>query len=402
MRSTSIPLDFPESDQVIYASKNLVAIYCPASETPSRQLVVAFHALQLTQYLDLPRKGQSRETLRAAGLDAVQVVPRGNQWYQYDDIDEMISAVRTISDRYQEVVAYGQSMGAYAAIHTSAALRPAKVLAICPQFSVDPERIAFDSGFKVLAADINFVRDDISKNASKETEFVIAFDQLYKIDSNHYKEYEKNLKNLYRLRMPFCGHGVSESLKHAGMIPGHLLALITDGKSHINTVRQEFRRHRRQVPTYMDAMKLKMAQWHTRNKNLAEASRHAFSLYESTKLFSSLQIFCEAAEKAGTPEQAASRWFFALSALGSDAPSLAYVRAAKFSRLSGEMQVAKSTCLSGLKKFHKDFGIMRELLDIHIEQQNLVEARRLAQHIKDVHGSKAAGVLKNRKSMLLA
>lgn len=110
MRSTSIPLDFPDSDQVIYASENLVAIFCPASETRSRQLVVAFHALQLTQYLDLPRKGQSRETLRAAGLDSVQVIPRGNQWYQYGDIDEMILAIRTISDTYQEVVAYGQSM----------------------------------------------------------------------------------------------------------------------------------------------------------------------------------------------------------------------------------------------------------------------------------------------------
>ncbi|WP_024717949.1 MULTISPECIES: hypothetical protein [Pseudomonas] len=402
MRSTSIPLDFPDSDQVIYASENLVAIFCPASETRSRQLVVAFHALQLTQYLDLPRKGQSRETLRAAGLDSVQVIPRGNQWYQYGDIDEMILAIRTISDTYQEVVAYGQSMGAYAAIHTSAALQPSKVLAICPQFSVDPARISFDSGFKVLAADIDFVRDDISKNASSETEFVIAFDQLYQIDNNHYNEYEKNLKNLYRLRMPFCGHGVSESLKQAGMIPGHLLSLITDGKAHINIVRQEFRRNRHRVQTYLDAMKLRLAKWYSRNKNLAEASRHAFSLYESTRLFSSMQIFCEAAEKAGSPEQAASRWFFAISTLGSDAPSLAYVRAAKFSRLSGEMQIAKCTCLSGLKKFHKDLGVMRELLDIHIEQQNLEEARKLAKHIKDVHGSKATDILKNRRSVLFA
>lgn len=46
----------------------------------------------------------------------------------------------------------------------------------------------------MLAADIDFVRDDISKNASSETEFVIAFDQLYQIDNNHYNEYEKNLK----------------------------------------------------------------------------------------------------------------------------------------------------------------------------------------------------------------
>ncbi len=186
------------------------------------------------------------------------------------------------------------------------------------------------------------------------------------------------------------------------MIPGHLLSLITDGKAHINIVRQEFRRNRHRVQTYLDAMKLRLAKWYSRNKNLAEASRHAFSLYESTRLFSSMQIFCEAAEKAGSPEQAASRWFFAISTLGSDAPSLAYVRAAKFSRLSGEMQIAKCTCLSGLKKFHKDLGVMRELLDIHIEQQNLEEARKLAKHIKDVHGSKATDILKNRRSVLFA
>ena len=227
MQGSSIPLDFPERDQIIYKSDNLVALHCKSSEVPSRQLVIAFHALQLTHNLELPRRGQSRETLRAAGLDSIQIVPRGNHWYQYADIEAMMAEVRLVAEEYIETIAYGQSMGAYAAIHTSALLRPTKILAICPQFSIDPRKISFDSGFARLAASISFIRDDIKKNACQDTEIVIAYDQLLPHDYRHYLEYERHLKNVYRLRMPFCGHGVSEALKEAGMIPGQLIKLIT-------------------------------------------------------------------------------------------------------------------------------------------------------------------------------
>lgn len=400
MRSPSIPLDFPDSDKIIYASDNLVALYCRASDVQSKQLVVAFHALQLTRYMDLPRKGQSRETLRAAGLDAIQVIPRGNHWYQYDDMDAMMAEVRLVANRYSEVVAYGQSMGAYGAIHTSALLRPSRVLAICPQFSIDPARISFDSGFKVLAADIDFTRDDIEKNASHDTEFVVAYDQLYPIDCNHYREYERHLKKLYRLRMPFCGHGVSESLKEAEMIPSYLLRLITGGKDEINATRQKFRRHRNNVPAYWDALRLALAKWHVKNKSIVKASYQALKLYESNKRFSSLQVFCEIAEKLGTPQQAAARWFFAMSILGEKVPSLTYVRAVKYSRLGDDVDLARITCLSGLQKFPNDFGLMREYLDILIHESNLSGAKLAAAEFKRTHGMKADEVIRNRKAAL--
>lgn len=400
MRSTSIPLDFPESDAIIYESDNLIAVYCPASSVRSNQLVVAFHPLQLTHTLHIPRKGQSRETLRAAGLDSVQVIPRGNHWYQYDDISEMIAGVRRVADPYSEVVAYGQSMGAYGAIHTSALLRPSKVLAICPQFSIDPARISFDSGFKVLAKDISFIRDEIKYNASHDTEFVIAYDQLFSIDGNHCREYEKHLKNLYRLRMPFCGHGVSEALKEAKMIPSSLLALITKGKDEINATRQEFRRHRSGIKIYQESLKLALSKREIKNRNIESASNHAFNLYELTKRFSSIQLYCEVAEKLGTPQLAASRWFFALATFEKELPPLAYVRAIKNSCLSGDYRIAHETCLCALRKYPNDFGLMREYIDILIHQSKFDEAKITAAEMKTIHGAKADDVIRNRKAVL--
>ncbi|GAB7528951.1 hypothetical protein PS3A_13600 [Pseudomonas sp. 3A(2025)] len=399
MRNTAIPLDFPDSDTIIYSSDNLVAIHCPASSVRSKQLVVTFHPLQLTHTLHVPRKGQSRETLRAAGLDSVQIIPRGNHWYQYDDIGEMITEVRRIADLYSEIVAYGQSMGAYGAIHTSALLRPSKVLAICPQFSIDPARISFDSGFQVLAKDISFIRDEITHNVSQDAEFVIAYDPLFPIDGHHYRYYEKHVKNLYRLRMPFCGHGVSEALKEANMIPSYLLRLITNGKNEILATRQEFRRHRTTIKTYQDAMKLALVKWHIKNKNIESASINAFKLYESTKRFSSIQLFCEVAEKLGTPQRAASRWFFALANFGKEIPPLAYVRAVMYSRMSGHHAIAHETCLAALSKHPNDFGLMREYIDILIHESKFEEAKAIAGAMKKVHGAKADGVIRNRQSV---
>ncbi len=400
MQSTSIPLDFPESDEIIYESDNLVALYCRASDAQSKQLVVAFHPLQLAHYMDLPRKGQSRETIRAAGLDAIQVVPRGNHWYQYDDIDAMMAEIRLVADRYSDVVAYGQSMGAYGAIHTSALLRPSKVLAICPQFSIDPTRISFDSGYKDLAAEITFIRDDIERNVSSDTEFVIAYDPHLPSDCNHYRGYERHLKTVYRLRMPFCGHGLSEALRKAEMIPSYLIRLIIGGKHEINATRQEFRRHRHNVPSYWDALKLALAKWQVKNKSIDKTSCHAFRIYESNKHFSSLQAFCEIAEKLGTPQQAAARWFFAISIFGEKLPSLAYVRAIKYSILGGDIDLAKITSISALQKFPNDFGLMREHLDILIHESNFSGAKRAAAELQKIHGAKADDVLRNRKAVL--
>lgn len=400
MQKTSIPLDFPESDEIIYESSNLIALYCRASEVQSKQLVVAFYPLQLAHYMDLPRKGQSRETIRLAGLDAIQVIPRGNHWYQYEDINAMIAEVRLIADRYSDVVAYGQSMGAYGAIHTSARLRPSTVLAICPQFSIDPARISFDSGYEDFVSDINFIRDDIEKNAHQDTEFVIAYDPHLPSDHNHYLGYERHLKKVYRLRMPFCGHGVSEALRKAEMIPSYLIRLIIGGKNEINATRQEFRRHRHKVPAYWSALKPALAKWQVKNKSIDKTSDQAFKVYESTKRFSSLQTFCEIAEKLGTPQQAAARWFFAISIFGEKLPSLAYVRAIKYSLLGGDIDLARITCLSALQKFPNDFGLMREYLDILIHESNFSSAKLAAAELQRIHGAKADDVIRHRKSVL--
>lgn len=400
MRSTSIPLDAPESDEIVYESDNLIALYCRASDVQSKQLVVAFHPLQLTHYMDVPRKGQSRETIRAAGLDAIQVVPCGNHWYQYDDIGSMMTKVRAIADRYLEVVAYGQSMGAYGAIHTSALLRPSKLLAICPQFSIDPAKISFDSGYKSFAENITFIRDDIEKNASQDTEFIIAYDPHFPNDHNHYLEYEQHLKKVYKLRMPFCGHDVSEALRKAEMIPDYLIRLIIGGKNEVNATRQKFRRHRHNVPAYWNALRLALAKWQEKNKRIDKASYQAFKVYELNKRFSSLQYFCEIAERLGTPQQAAVRWFFAISIFGEKLPPLAYVRAIKYSLLGGDIDLARITSLSALKKFPNDFGLMREYLDILINESNFSDARLIASELQRIHGAKADDVIRNRKAVL--
>lgn len=72
------------------------------------------------------------------GLSAVGVVTARPSWFPESFMAEAIPAVREIARRFDRVVVYGYSMGAYAALKYAAAVGADHVLAFSPQYSIDP------------------------------------------------------------------------------------------------------------------------------------------------------------------------------------------------------------------------------------------------------------------------
>lgn len=95
----------------------------------------------------------------------MHVIPIGSDWYQYPDLDKLLNVILTYKEKYDDVVCYGQSMGGYAALHTSSILKPQRVLAICPQYTIDKDKIDFNTGFE---------KDSIESLSSAMTSRVIA------------------------------------------------------------------------------------------------------------------------------------------------------------------------------------------------------------------------------------
>lgn len=95
-------------------------------------------------YHSFDRPGFGEAFFDANGIDAIHVVPRNNDWYQYPEIDEACRRVRELTASYPHVVAYGQSMGAYGAIRLGGRVGAEAALAISPQFSIDPAVAPFE------------------------------------------------------------------------------------------------------------------------------------------------------------------------------------------------------------------------------------------------------------------
>ena len=100
----------------------------------SRSAVVTFSSYVHHRTLDRPGFGEA--FLLKYGIDAVHVVCRGNEWFQYDDLRPALELAAREIGGYENRVAYGLSMGGYAAINFSDWLGVDRVIAIAPQYSI--------------------------------------------------------------------------------------------------------------------------------------------------------------------------------------------------------------------------------------------------------------------------
>ena len=86
----------------------------------SARLVVTFAGLGAGFGPDAP--GFAEGFCARHGLDAVHVLCRGDDWYQYADMPAALEAVAEAGRGYGGLVTYGASMGGYQAVKAAARL----------------------------------------------------------------------------------------------------------------------------------------------------------------------------------------------------------------------------------------------------------------------------------------
>ncbi len=87
------------------------------------------------------------------GMNAVGVLAAENDWFQHDEIDAALARTRGAGPGH-ELVGYGGSMGGYASINFADTLRLRRVIAVCPQHSIDPARAPYETRWPAEAARI--------------------------------------------------------------------------------------------------------------------------------------------------------------------------------------------------------------------------------------------------------
>jgi pimeloyl-ACP methyl ester carboxylesterase len=174
---------------ILFASDNLLVRH--VSVGGPDLCYVTFASYTDERVLDRPGFGES--FFRSRGVDAVHVLSRDNDWYQYPEWDDAVAAIAAAAAGYAQVVAYGSSMGGFAALHYGASCGAQLGIAISPQYSVDPEIAPFEDRWIDDVARIRFRRDETRPLPRQ----YIVYDPMDPNDRQHFE--------LFAARSPTIG-----------------------------------------------------------------------------------------------------------------------------------------------------------------------------------------------------
>lgn len=228
----------------------------------------------------LDRPGFGEEFFRSRGIDAIHVLSRENRWYQHPELTEALAAVAAATSGYARVIAYGSSMGGFAALRYGAICGATVGIALSPQFSVDPEVAPFDRRWADDVAQIVFRSDDGLPPLPVQ---YIAYDPRDAHDRRHFELFAVRSLTL-GLPVPFGGHPVGAYLLETDMLR-RLLELVEHGDFDHQAYARELRSRRRRSGHYFYILAHRTPAHRSRTKvalaQLAVATQPDNALYRS-------------------------------------------------------------------------------------------------------------------------
>lgn len=117
---------------VLSSSQRHRIVYHQTSEKPSNRLIVTF-APKSDNFSD---EGFGTRFALSRGHDTIYVAPTREAWHQAIDHDMMRKTILPVANG-REIIAYGSSAGAYAALYFAGTLN-ARVLALAPRNDIHP------------------------------------------------------------------------------------------------------------------------------------------------------------------------------------------------------------------------------------------------------------------------
>ncbi len=228
--------------EVIYEDADLLVRHAHAGRSPT--LVITFAHIETKP--DKRLSGFGETFITKAGYNSIYFTCADNAWYQYPGMTAAVAKARNIASRYDRVICYGSSMGAYAAYRFADALGADLTLAIAPQFTPDPRAKPFDRRWASEIAAVGFKDQEPPSRVSND--FVVLFDPRNG-DAAHVAE----LRRRYRVQevaLPFAGHEVATTLARVGLL-GSIVRQIIDGVTSAEEVASMFKSRRRRSVQYL-------------------------------------------------------------------------------------------------------------------------------------------------------
>lgn len=198
--------------QIIFEDEHIRVIWMPGQST---QLIFSFGDL-ITR-----AKGTSinaEKSLAKYGFNVIGVMPKHRSWFPAQSMQAMYAAIEPYLTAFQQRIAYAGSMGGYAAIKYSRMLNLQRVVALVPQYSIDPEDVHDPRYNMFFNKEINQDMQITEADVSAQCEYIVVYDPYCEEDRLHYEKIRQLIPYLHTLKLPFTGHDAIAVLASSALL----------------------------------------------------------------------------------------------------------------------------------------------------------------------------------------
>ncbi len=210
-------------------------------------VVVAFAPVDFP--FDAGGDGWGSRSFRKRGIAHVCVFHSAPDWYQNDAFFTAMARCRAVLGDDMDLTAYGFSMGGYGAILAADALNARRVVAVSPQFSIDPAVVPFERRYKTEWAAMGSWRHDLREHRRDAgREVIVLLDPLHRLDRKQEALFAKPAGHT-RCLIHGAGHAGIQTLGEMGII--EVLFDLLRGDASARDLRWAYRQNRRQGFRYL-------------------------------------------------------------------------------------------------------------------------------------------------------
>jgi hypothetical protein len=202
---------------------------------------------------DVHRLGWGAKLFRKKKISHLCFKPKSVDWYRHPDFPNVLTELRNtkVFSQFPRTIAYGGSMGGFAALTFADHLGVTNVLALNPQTTLDKDLVPWETRFeRAQRQDWKTPFADAVGGSDAVRQVVIICDPFVSQDALHVARLDQS--NLVCLRAPFLGHGVASSLTKLGALASMLEGIISGSLD--KAVFYKSLRRRKTLPRHLDIL----------------------------------------------------------------------------------------------------------------------------------------------------
>ena len=202
---------------IIFEDEQIRAIFLRGS---SDELIFSFGDL-ITRAKGLSINAE--KSLLKHDFNVIGIMPKQKSWFPESSMRQMFAEIEDLIAPFKTRIGYGGSMGGYAAIKYSNLLDLKRVVALVPQYSINPDDVEDPRYNMFFHAELNANMQIQPQDVSAEREYIVVYDPYCPEDRAQYIKLEQVLPHIHTLNLPFTGHDAIAVLASSELLYDFLL-----------------------------------------------------------------------------------------------------------------------------------------------------------------------------------